>query len=181
MSGDRFNYYLKVIMNSKLEEMPQIAEQFENDITISAAEAQELERVIDKHLTLYNRTGMKVINADTGTEETPPRTDLDNFGNTSEQLPSETAYGLEWKVYVPNPGFANSPVKKWYYNKKVASILNEILGEVVPGRAKDYFDLPPWLLGTVNAPSTIYLPTNEIINLAIGRGFIPDWEYLVAR
>ena len=53
--------------------------------------------------------------------------------------------------------------------------------DVVPGRLKDYFDYPPWLLGTVHAPSTIFMPINEIINLAIGRGVIPDWDYLVAR
>ncbi|EQB71101.1 MAG: hypothetical protein AMDU1_APLC00037G0008 [Thermoplasmatales archaeon A-plasma] len=181
MSGDRFNYYLKVIMNSRIEDLPEISEQFENDITISSAEAQELERVIDKHLNLFNRFGAKVVNAATGAEETPPRSDIDNFGNTSVQLDSQEAYGLEWKVYAPNPGFANSPVKKWYYNRKVASILNELLTDVVPGRLKDYFDYPPWLLGTVHAPSTIFMPINEIINLAIGRGVIPDWDYLVAR
>ncbi len=181
MAGDRFNYYLKVIMNSRIEELAQISEQFENDSSISAAEAQELERVVDKHLTLYNRFGIKVINSATGAEEAPPRTDIDNFGNTSQQTGVETAFGLEWKVYIPNPGFANSPVKRWYYNKRVSSILNEVLSEVVPGRVKDYFDLPPWLLGTVHAPSTLYMPVNEIINLAIGKGIIPDWDYLVAR
>lgn len=181
MGGERFNYYLKVIMNSRIEELSQIAEQFENDSTISPAEAQELERVIEKHLSLFNRFGIKVINSETGAEESPPRTDLDNFGNTSLQTGTENAFGIEWKVYVPNPGFANSPVKKWYYNKKVSAILNEILSDAVPGRVKDYFDYPPWLLGTVHAPSTIYMPVNEIINLAIGRGIIPDWDYLVAR
>ena len=48
MTGDRFNYYLKLIMNSNLEDLPLLSEQFENDISISPAEAQELERVLEK-------------------------------------------------------------------------------------------------------------------------------------
>lgn len=181
MSGDRFNYYLKVIMNSILEDLPLVAEQFENDSFISAAEAAELERVMNRQINLYNRFGLKVVNATTGREEIPPRTEIDNFGNTSEFIGLESAFGMEWKVYGPNPGFANSPVRRWYFNRKIASILNEILSEAVPGRVSDYFDYPPWILGTSYAPGTLYMPIADIVNLAITRGVIPDWEYLVSK
>ena len=36
---------------------------------------------------------------------------LSAFRGITDRLVS--GYGLEWKVYAPNPGFANSPVKKW--------------------------------------------------------------------
>lgn len=181
MTGDRFNYYLKLIMNSVLEDLALLSEQFENDPSISSAEASELERVLNRQLNLYNRFGARVVNSVTGREELPPKTDLDNFGNTSQLLGTENAFGLEWKVYTPTPGFANSPVQRWYFNEKIASILNRVLREAVPGRIKDYFDFPPWLLGTSYAPGTLYMPINEIINLAIARGVIPDWGYLVAK
>ena len=181
MSGDRFNYYLKLIMNSTLEDLPLINEQFENDAYVSSAEANELERVMNRQVNLYNRFGLKVVNANTGKEELPPKTDLDNFGNTSEFIGLENAFGIEWKVYAPTPGFANSPLRRWYFNKKISAILNEVLKDAVPGRMRDYFDYPPWLLGTPYAPGTLYMPINEIINLAIARGIIPDWDYLVSR
>lgn len=181
MTGDRFNYYLKLIMNSVLEDLPLINEQFENDAFVSAAEANELERVLNRQMNLYNRFGLKVVNSSTGREEVPPRTELDNFGNTSEFVGLESAFGIEWKVYSPTPGFANSPVRRWYYNKRISTILGEVLRDAVPGRMKDYFDYPPWLLGTSYAPGSLYMPINEIINLAIARGIIPDWDYLVAK
>lgn len=181
MSGDRFNYYLKVIMNSILEDLPLVAEQFENDAQISSAEAAELERVLSRQVNLYNRFGLKVVNSTTGREEVPPKTEIDNFGNTSEFIGLETAFGIEWKVYAPNPGFANSPVRRWYYNRKIATILDEVLRNAVPGRMKDYFDYPPWILGTSYAPGTLYMPINDIVNLAITRGIIPDWDYLVSK
>lgn len=181
MTGDRFNYYLKLIMNSILEDLPYINEQFENDAFVSSAEAAELERVLNRQMNLYNRFGLKVVNSSTGKEELPPRTELDNFGNTSEFVGIENAFGVEWKVYSPTPGFANSPVRRWYFNRKIATILNQVLREAVPGRMKGYFDLPPWILGTPYAPGTLYMPINEIVNLAIARGIIPDWDYLVAK
>ncbi len=181
MSGDRFNYYLKIIMNSILEDLPLVNEQFENDPFISSAEAAELERVLTRQMHLYNRFGLKVVNSSTGREELPPKSELDNFGNTSEYIGTENAFGIEWKIYGPTPGFANSPVKRWYFNKKIASLLNDILKEAVPGRVKDYFDYPPWIMGTPYAPGTLYMPINEIVNLAIARSIITDWDYLVSR
>lgn len=181
MTGDRFNYYLKVIMNSILEDLPLITEQFENDLLISSAEAAELERVLNRQINLYNRFGLKVVNSTTGKEEIPPRTEIDNFGNTSEFVGFENAFGIDWKVYSPNPGFANSPVRKWYFNKRISSILNEILRDAVPGRVRDYFDYPPWILGTSYAPGTLYMPINDIVNLAIARGLIPGWDHLISK
>jgi hypothetical protein len=181
MSGDRFNYYLKIIMNSILEDLSLINEQFENDPFISSAEAGELERVLNRQLNLYNRFSLKVVNSTTGREETPPKSELDNFGNTSEFLGTENAFGIEWRVYGPTTGFANSPVKRWYFNRKIATLLNDILKDGVPGKVKDYFDYPPWIMGTPYAPGTLYMPINEMVNLAIARGLIPDWDYLVTR
>lgn len=181
MTGDRFNYYLKLIMNSILEDLPLINEQFENDQFISSAEAAELERVLGRQINLYNRFGLKVVNAKSGMEEIPPKTELDNFGNTSQFLGYENNFGVEWKVYAPSPGFVNTPVRKWYYNKKIARILNELLHDAVPGRMRDYFDYPPWVLGTSYAPGTLYMPTSEIINLAIARKIIPGWGHLVSN
>lgn len=181
MTGDRFNYYLKLIMNSVLEDLPLINEQFENDQFVSPAEAAELTRVLSRQMNLYNRFGLKVVNANTGKEEIPPKTELDNFGNTSRFIGFENSYGIEWKVYAPSPGFVNTPVKKWYYNKRIARILNSMLHRAVPGGMRDYFDYPPWVLGTTYAPGTLYMPTNEIINLAIARKIIPDWDHLVSK
>lgn len=181
MTGDRFNYYLKLIMNSTLEDLPLINEQFENDQFVSAAEAAELERVLGRQMNLYNRFGLKVVNAGTGKEEIPPKTEIDNFGNTSVFIGIESAFGIEWKVYSPNPGFVNTPARKWYYNKMIAGILNETLHDAVPGRMRDYFNYPPWVLGTSYAPGTLYMPTNEIINLAIARKIIPNWDFLVSK
>ncbi len=181
MTGDRFNYYLKLIMNSTLEDLPLINEQFENDQFVSAAEAAELERVLGRQMNLYNRFGLKVVNSSTGKEEIPPKTEIDNFGNTSVFIGMENTFGIEWKVYSPNPGFVNTPARKWYYNKMIAGILNETLHDAVPGRMRDYFNYPPWVLGTSYAPGTLYMPTSEIINLAIARKIIPNWDYLVSK
>ncbi|HLH85904.1 MAG TPA: hypothetical protein VKU79_03450 [Thermoplasmataceae archaeon] len=181
MTGDRFNYYLKLIMNSQVSDFTLLSEQFENDVSISLAEAQELERVVEKHLLMANRSKVKVINKSTGEEEAPPRSEIDNFGNSADFVGEEVAFGITWKVYTPKPNFANSPVSRWYYNKKISSILNEVLLDAVPGRFHGYFDFPPWLLGTSYATGTLYMPVSEIINLAIARSLIPDWDYLVSR
>ena len=179
MSGDRFNYYLKMILNSGLEEYALISEQLENDSSISQDEAEELERLIKRYMSVYNRYNLKVINRQTGEEELPPQTMIDNFGETSDFIESASLYGLQWKVYSPKGGFENSPVQRWYYNQHIASILNSVLAEVVPGRVKNYFDIPPWVMGSAHAPGTLYLPLSELATLAISRRLIPDWDYLV--
>lgn len=178
MSGDRFNYYLKTILNATLEEYQLISEQFQNDSLISENEAEELERLIRRYMSVYNRFNVRVLNRNTGKEEIPPQTILDNFGGTSIFTGNEKLYGIDWKVFVPNKNFDNTPIKKWYFNESVSAILNEVLSEVVPGRFKNYFDLPPWVLGSVHAPGTIYVPLTDLISLAITKKIIPDWDYL---
>lgn len=181
MSGDRFNYYLKMILNATLEEYQLISEQLQNDSSISDGEAEELERLIRKYMSVYNRFNVRVVNRETGKEEMPPKTLLDNFGGTSVYIGNETLYGINWKVFAPNKHFENSPVKKWYYNEKISYILNELLSDVVPGRFKNYFDLPPWVLGSIHAPGTVYVPLTDLIGLAITKGIIQDWDYLIQK
>ncbi len=181
MSGDRFNYYLKLILNSSLEEYSAVSEQIENDLSITGSEAEELERLINKYMGVYKRFNIKVVNASTGKEEAPPQTIIDNFGNNANYVGTEKMYGVLWNVYTPKPNFQNFSVKRWYYNEEISATLNDILLDVIPGRYRNYFDVPPWVLGTVYAPETIYVPLTDLINTAISRGIIPDWEYLVAK
>ncbi len=181
MSGDRFNYYLKLILNSSLEDYSAVSEQIENDLSVSESEAEELERLIQKYMGVYKRFNLKVVNSSTGKEESPPQTTIDNFGNNANFVGMERMYGVEWKVYTPKQNFQAFSVKRWYYNEEIASTLDDILVDVVPGKFRNYFDVPPWVLGTVYAPETVYIPLTDLINTAISRGIIPDWDYLVAK
>ena len=92
MSGDRFAYYFKTILNSSLEDIQEIAYQFENDRNISIGEAQELERMLEKHQEMFKPPDVYVVNASTGNEELPPKTEIDNFGNSSVYVGSERAF-----------------------------------------------------------------------------------------
>lgn len=178
MSGDRFAYYFKTILNSSLEDIQEIAYQFENDRNISIGEAQELERMLEKHQEMFKPPDVYVINASTGNEEMPPKSEIDNFGNSSVYVGSERAFGVDWKIYSPSPGFINSPVKKWYYNRQISELLNGILVDVVPGKLSNYFDYPPWVLGTKYAPNSKYVPLKELVLKAIYKGYIDDFEQL---
>ena len=179
MTGDRFNYYLKTIMNASLPDYSVISELLENDMQLSVEEVSELERLIGIYLSIHNKGTIRVVNNITGKEEIPPSTKEDDFGGTSIYEGEVFVYGLKWKVYRPANGFESSPVQKWYYNEKVSSILDDILSSVVPGRIKNYFELPPWVLGTIYAPNSYYLPIADIINLAIARRLITGWEFLI--
>jgi hypothetical protein len=179
MTGDRFNYYLKTIMNASLPDYSSISELLENDMQLSVEEVSELERLIGIYLSIHNKGTIRVVNNITGKEEIPPSTKEDDFGGTSIYDGEVFVYGLKWKVYRPTTGFEKSPVQKWYYNEKISSILDDILSSVVPGRIKNYFELPPWVLGTIYAPDSYYLPIADIINLAIARRIITGWEYLI--
>lgn len=178
MSGDRFAYYFKAILNSGLADVDDIAFQFENDKNISIGEAQELERMLEKHKEMFIPAEVFVVNSSTGNEELPPKTEIDNFGNSSVYEGTERAFGIEWKIYSSSPGFINSPVKKWYYNRQISELLNGILIEVVPGRLSNYFDYPPWVLGTRYAPNSRYVPLKELVLKAIQKGFIDDFDQL---
>ncbi len=179
MTGERFNYYLKTIMNATLADYSSISELLENDMQLSEEEAGELERLIGIYLSIHNKSTIRVINSDTGKEEVPPRTKEDDFGGTSIYQGEMFAYGLKWKIYTPSKGFEKTPVSKWYYNEKISTILDDLLSSVVPGRIKNYFGLPPWVLGTIHAPDSYYLPIADIINLAIARNVIKGWNSLL--
>lgn len=180
MVGDRFNYYLKLILNASIDEYAAISEQLENDLDLSVDEAEELEHLIGRYMQAHNyRLSLRIINMVTGNEELPPKTSVDNFGDTADYLGEETLYGVRWKVYAPKKGFLMSPVKKWYYNERISSLLAQSLIEVVPGRFQSYFDTPPWVLGTVMAPGSRYIPLAELVELAIGKGVIGKWDNLV--
>jgi hypothetical protein len=181
MSGDRFNYYLKLILNASLDEYYLISEQLQNDPLVSTPEIEELDRLINRYMSVYNKFDMKVVNSVSGIEEYPPQTALDNFGGSSEFVGNESMFNIDWKVYIPKGNFTNSPIKKWYYNEKISSILNDVLSGVVPGHFKNYFDVPPWVLGTIYAPGTIYVQLYDLVNSAISKSLIPGWDHLVDR
>ena len=50
---------------------------------------------------------------------------------------------------------------------------------MIPGRFVAYFDTPPWVLGTVMAPGSRYLALAELVELAIARGVLANWDALV--
>jgi len=178
MSGDRFAYYFKAILNSRLEDVADIAFQFENDKNISLGEAQELERMLEKHQEMFKPSEILVVNTSTGNEELPPKTEIDNFGNSSVYVGTEHAFGIEWRIYSPSPGFINSPVSKWYYNRQISDLLNSILADVIPGKLSNYFDYPPWVLGTKYAPNSRYVPLKDLVYKAIFKGIIEDFDQL---
>lgn len=180
MSGDRFNYYLKTILNASFEEYVEILEQLGNDFTLLDHEAEELERLLKRSMTAqYSRLGIRVVNSLTGEEEIPPQTIADNFGESSQFIGREKLYGIEWDVYSPRESFARSGVRKWYYNEVVAFAFDQALLSVVPGNFPSYFHVPPWVLGTYLAPDTKFVPLPDIVNTAISEGVIPGWDHLV--
>ena len=180
MVGDRFNYYLKMILNASMSEYSAISEQLENDTMITVDEAEELEHLIARYMQANNyKIGVRIINSVTGNEELPPKTFVDNFGDTADYLGEEEQYGITWKTYAPKRGFIMSPVKKWYYNERIAQMLSKALIDVIPGRFVSYFDTPPWVLGTVMAPGSRYFSLSELVELAIARGSLANWDALV--
>ncbi|EQD38456.1 hypothetical protein B1B_15788 [mine drainage metagenome] len=55
------------------------------------------------------KLGVRILNSVTGNEELPPKTFVDNFGDTADYLGEEEMYGLTWKTYAPKRGFIMSP------------------------------------------------------------------------
>ncbi len=181
MTGDRFNYYLRVIINSDVKDYASILDQMGNDQTISDAEQFELMSLIRRSFSSANsRLSIKVVNEKTGIEERPPRSIADDFGETCNYEGVEDKYGISWSVYSPKGMFLSSTTKKWYYNQRIMEIFGEVLGTVGSDMSPDYFHTPPWIMGTAYAPDMKYLSLPEIINNAIEAGMIPNWEYLIA-
>lgn len=177
-SIDRYDYYLKLILNSPASEYPYIMDEYQNDRDISESEAESLDRIVIKYMGSYRKIDVKIINVETGMEETAPLTMIDDFGGNAIYGGEISMFGLQWKIYSPPQYYERPVVNKWYYNEKVASILNETLREAVPGKIKNYFDIPPWVFSTRYQNISKYVPIYEIIMDAINRSIIPGWYYL---
>ncbi|MCL5786316.1 MAG: hypothetical protein M1151_06590 [Candidatus Thermoplasmatota archaeon] len=180
MSGDRFNYYLKTILNASFTDYLDILDQISNDPLLQDYEVEELERLVKRSMSSqYSRFRLRVVNSKTGEEESPPQTTADNFGESSQFVGEEKMYGLNWEAYSPKENFSQLGIKKWYYNEIVALAFDQALLATVPGNFPSYFHVPPWVLGTHLAPNTRYVPIPELVNSAITSGLIPSWDYLV--
>ena len=123
---------------------------------------------------------VKVINALTGIEEEPPKTVIDDFGGNAVFTGKETRYGIEWSVYEPRAS-NNLFFKKWYYNEKIASILDKTLEKAIPHRIPNYFDIPPWIFGNFSYKGIRYIPLKDVINNAIEMEIIPNKYYLAQK
>ncbi len=172
-------YYQKLVINGTIEDLMDLSEQINNDTTLTEEELTWLENTIRSKLKLLNGIKIKVVNSESGTEEQPPQTMYDDFGGSAIYQGEVNIYGVKWKVYIPGAKYFDSTNKRWFYNEKIAEKLSQILLPVIPGKFKGYFGYPPWILGTSSAPTTYYIPTEDIVNMAIGRGVIRGWEYLV--
>ncbi|WP_048059489.1 hypothetical protein [Picrophilus oshimae] len=179
MSLERFYYYMRLInstpydMKRAIELCLSISQALENDNNLTDSEKEDLEKQIGERISFYNRYSLKVINALTGIEEEPPKTVIDDFGGSALFIGKEIKYGIEWKVYISRS--LNTKSQKWYYNERVAEILNKALRNAVPNKMSNYFDIPPWMLGPY------YKSLGEIINIAIEKEIIPNAEFLVSR
>ncbi len=182
MSSEAFNSYLKIILNSSSAEYGELLDHIFNDNSLNETEQGELQNLINRNLaSLYSKYNVRVINKVTGLEEYPPQTDADDFGGTCTFKGTEMLYGIKWNVYEPSDHFLSPVPRKWYYNMHISNLLTELFLDVVPGRFRNYFHVPPWLLGTFQAPGTRYISLTEIVNTAIFGGLIPGWDYLIER
>lgn len=182
MTGDKYNYYLKIILNAEIGEYARISEMIANDFSLTDREMFELDFLVRRYLSNYNaKYKLRVVNSHTGMDESPPKRMEDDFGGLAIYRGEENMYGVKWFTYSPSKDFESFPVKRWYYNERIAGILNETLTDVIPGRYQGYFDTPPWILGSIYAPGTKYVPLHDLIETAIATGKITRWEYLATR
>lgn len=182
MTSERYNHYLKQILHADVAEYSDISERLANDPALPEKEMEDLDSLIKRYLSSRNsRYKVRVINSYTGIDESPPKRMEDDFGGLAIFKGTETKYGIKWNIYVPHGDFSSFPEQKWYYNEHIASILNQSLADVIPGRHQSYFDTPPWLLGSIHSPGTKYVPLTDLIEKAISSGFIPKWDFLVSR
>lgn len=182
MTSEKYNYYLKLILHADISEYSAISEMLANDPYLPEKEMEDLDSLIKRYLISRNsRFKLRVVNSMTGMDESPPKRMEDDFGGLAIFRGTESMYGISWNVYVPHNDFSSFNVKKWYYNEKVAAILNEALADVIPGRYQNYFDTPPWVLGSIHSPGTKYVPLQELVEKALFAGFIPSWDFLVSR
>lgn len=182
MTSQKYNYYLKLILKAEVSEYSEITEMLANDPNLPEREMEDLDVLVRRYLASSNsKYKIRVVNSVTGIDESPPKTMGDDFGGLAIFKGRETLHGVTWSVYVPHSDFSSFQTKKWYYNEKIASILNETLADVIPGRYQNYFDTPPWVLGSIHSPGTKYVPLPELVEKAVKAGFIPGWEHLISR
>lgn len=174
-------YYQKLVLNGTVEDLIDLLDQVGNDNTITEEEREWIENSIQRRLSMFKGTPVRIVNVESGVEEEPPQTIYDEFSGSSIYKGEISMYGLKWKMFVPSIKFGETQIKYWYFNEKVASILSDILLPVIPGRFRGYFSYPPWLLGTSYAPHTYYIPTESLISMAIDRNIIDDWNSLVQK
>jgi hypothetical protein len=184
MNGERYFYYLKLINNppeeSVVEYYMDLSMQLENDYDISSSQIVELESLISNYIKIKANPHVKVINSITGIEEDPPKTIIDDFGGNAVFTGKETKYGITWNIYEPRAS-NNLFFKKWYYNEKIASILDKTLEKAVPHSIPNYFDIPPWIFGNFSYKGMRYIPLKNIIDNAVEMEIIPNKYYLVQK
>ncbi|MHB1507833.1 MAG: hypothetical protein ACYCUZ_07265 [Cuniculiplasma sp.] len=175
------DYYIKLILNSTLEDLIDLQDQIENDMTLSAEELEFLERSINDLMKEKSHLDLKLINKNTGKEEIADLSLDRPFHGTAMFQGEVLMYGIKWEVYTPAPLYLHLGIRKWNYNSGVSDILTNCIIKATPGNFMHYFHYPPWLLGTSYAPHTHYMSLNEIITRAISTHIIPDWDYLALK
>ena len=181
MGFRKTDYYIKLILNSTIEDLVDIQDQIENDLNLSTEELEWLERSIADLMSKKSHLNLRLVNKRTGIEEKPTQIAENPFTGTAMYQGDIHLYGVNWKVYIPQPVYMTQGIKKWYYNSGISDILTDCLLKAVPGNFQEYFHYPPWLLGTSYAPSTSYMSLQDIIVLAIARKVIPGWDYLIEK
>ena len=179
MTSKKSERYMDKIWESSIEENLRMLDEIENDQDLSEEEVEILAGIIEDMIEEKNVSSFSLINKFTGKTEELRQTMENDFGGTARYEGEIDLYGVRWKVYTPSQEFSSAKIRKWNYNPHISEILKNTLIRVVPGYFSEYFDYPPWILGTKYAPDTYYVSLEELINVAIARGVITGWEYLV--
>ncbi len=179
MTSKKSERYMDKIWESSIEENLKMLDEIENDQDLSEEEVEILAGIIEDMIEEKNVSSFSLINKFTGKAEELKQTMENDFGGTARYEGEIDLYGVRWKVYTPSSEFSSAKIRKWNYNPHISEILKNTLIRVVPGYFSEYFDYPPWILGSKYAPDTYYVSLEELINVAIARGVITGWEYLV--
>ncbi len=179
MTSKKSERYMDKIWESSIEENLRMLDEIENDQDLSEEEVEILAGIIEDMIEEKNVSSFSLINKFTGKTEELRQTMENDFGGTARYEGEIDLYGVRWKVYTPSQEFSSAKIRKWNYNPHISEILKNTLIRVVPGYFSEYFDYPPWILGSKYAPDTYYVSLEELINVAIARGVITGWEYLV--
>ncbi|MCL4350990.1 MAG: hypothetical protein M1535_06080, partial [Candidatus Thermoplasmatota archaeon] len=117
------DYYIKLILNSTLEDLIDLQDQIENDMTLSAEELEFLERSINDLMKEKSHLDLKLINKNTGKEEIADLSLDRPFHGTAMFQGEVLMYGIKWEVYTPAPLYLHLGIRKWNYNSGVSDIL----------------------------------------------------------